>query len=156
MTTNLPFNTFVTTLPVANTPSMSGDMLAIVQNGSTKNLNITGLLLTARQKQNVATSAINYTLVATDSGTYFDNSGATGEVDFTLMTLTAGFWAGFTVMASQTLKILAPAGATLNMGTASGTSLVSSLPYSFVSLFAPHGATTQWVVDRIIGTWTLS
>src|SRR5205823_1441255 len=56
-----------------------------------------------------ASKTANYTIVAGDSGSYFDNSGSTGEVDFTLPAYAAGLQYCFTVTAAQILKVIAPA-----------------------------------------------
>jgi hypothetical protein len=48
-------------------------------------------------------------VLATDSNTYFDNTGSSGEVDFTLPAYAAGLCYCFAVTSAQTLKVIVPA-----------------------------------------------
>jgi hypothetical protein len=95
-----------------------------------------------------ASKTANYTLTAVDSGTFFDNTGASGSVTFTLPTETSGFNACFAVVAAQTVKVAAPGGVTITLGTttsASGGNVQLSGIGSSLCLYAPQGATANWL-----------
>lgn len=60
------------------------------------------------------TKTANYTLVANDNFSQFDNAGAAGEVDFTLPPVSVnGYAVGFRAVAAQTLKVISAEGANL-------------------------------------------
>lgn len=59
----------------------------------------------------VVAKTANYTVVSTDAGTLFTNTGAAGAVTFTLptaSTLLAGWWIEVHVTADQTVTITTP------------------------------------------------
>lgn len=98
-----------------------------------------------------------YTVAAGDSGTHFDNIGATGSVVLTLPTAAAGLNYCMAVYASFTLEALAQTGDKIASGTtegASGGNIQSASPYDSVC-FEAHG-TNQWVVTSQTGTWTVN
>jgi hypothetical protein len=105
------------------------------------------------------TKTANYIVLAGDSGTTFDNGGASGEVDFTLPAWAAGLRYIFIVATAQILKIIAPAGIHIAIGGANSVAagnVVSSAVFSAVELAAPNGASGQWVAIAMTGTWTVN
>lgn len=110
-------------------------------------------------KLTVLSKTANYSLLATDSWSVFDNAGASGSVIFTLPTAAAGLNFGFTVVAAHTLEVLAPASSFIAIGgsnSAAAGNIQSSTPYSHVHLYVPTGSTTQWVARSLMGTWTVN
>lgn len=106
----------------------------------------------------------NYAIVAADSGKTFTNSGAAGEVDFTLPVAAVGLQFSFSLNAAQVLKIL-PGNGTDQIGTAS----TATVPATGVPNTAGHGidasaigatVTLQctkvglWSVMSSAGAWT--
>ena len=121
----------------------------------TFNLNTTG---TAQFKVKESTKTTNYSVLSTDSGTYFDNTGAAGEVDFSLPTYAAGLRYCFTTTAAQILKVIAPASAKIAIGTtnsATAGNVTASAVYSAVCIFATS-VSNQWAADRTTGSWTVN
>ncbi len=121
----------------------------------TFNLNTTG---TAQFKVKEATKTSNYSVLSTDSGTYFDNTAAAGEVDFTLPAYAAGLRYCFTATAAQILKVIAPASAKIAVGTtnsATAGNITASAVYSAVCLYATS-VSNQWAADGTTGSWTVN
>jgi hypothetical protein len=111
-----------------------------------------GLLVTA-------TKTSNYSVLAADSGTVFDNTGAVGSVTFTLPAESDGLYYGFTVVAAQPVVVLAPGGVHIAFGpinSAAAGNLTCSTPFATLSVYAPKGATTQWVVRWSMGNWNVT
>lgn len=75
-------------------------------------------------KQQVAKTA-NYQILSTDNGTLFTNSGAGGEVDFTLPAIANGYVFGFRVYADQILKVISTEGTNMVAFNNAGASNVS-------------------------------
>jgi len=102
----------------------------------------------------------NYSVLSADSNTTFDNGGAASEVDFALPAVSVGLHYCFVVAASQTVKVIAGAGATIALGTANSTvagNVTGSLPSSALCLGAINGASSQWVINGPpVGAWTLN
>lgn len=99
----------------------------------------------------------NYNILSADSGTQFDNIGASGEVDFTLPTAAAGLKYGFIVKAAQVLKIIAGASTIIAIGTsisASAGNIQANTAYSAVQVEAI--STTEWVATAVTGSWTVT
>jgi len=122
---------------------------------ATFNLNTTG---TAQFKVKEATKTSNYSVLSADSGTYFDNTGAVGEVDFTLPAYAAGLRYCFTTTTAQILKVIAPASAKVAIGTtnsATAGNITASAVYSAVCIFATS-VSNQWAADRTTGSWTVN
>lgn len=113
---------------------------------------------TFQSKDLRASKTANYTVVAADTGTQFDNIGAAGEVDFTLPTAAVGLKYGFTVKAAQVLKVIAGSSTIIAIGTsisASAGNIQASAAYSSVQLEAI--STTEWVATSgASGTWTVT
>lgn len=104
-----------------------------------------------------ASKTANYTVLSTDSNTQFDNTGAAGEVDFTLPTAASGLRYGFTVKANQVLKVIAGASTTISIGATSSASagnISANTKYAHVELEAI--STTEWVAFSSTGTWTVT
>lgn len=112
-----------------------------------------GLLL-----QNVVVAKTgNYTVLTTDTNKHFDNTGAGGEVDFTLPAAASGLQYCFAVTAAQTLKVIANTGDKIAIGTsnsAASGNISNNAVYGSVCLEA-HG-TGQWFATSHEGTWTVT
>lgn len=106
----------------------------------------------------VSAKTANYTILASESGKTFTNTGAAGEVDFTLPVATPGLRFTFALKVAQQIKIL----------TGNGTDQVA-LPSTGVPGTAGHGITCStagptvvlectstgiWSVVGFTGTWT--
>lgn len=101
----------------------------------------------------------NYTVVGTDNGATFDNTGATGEVDFTLPAEANNMNFTFCVVAAFTVKVIAPTGVKIAIGasnSAAAGNVSNATPFGCVTLYSPNGATTQWVARNSTGTWTVT
>jgi len=110
------------------------------------------------QQVPVAAKTTNYALLATDSGTCFDNAAASGEVDFTLPTPAPGLNYCFVVATAQTLKIITPSGTNIAIDTsnsASGGNITASSAFASVTLVALN--TTQWATRAVSSpsSWTV-
>jgi len=104
-----------------------------------------------------ASKTANYSVLAADTFTEFDNIGAAGTVTFTLPTPAVGLVFGFAVMAAYNLIIQAPGGSFVYMGTvpsSSGGSLTSSSVGSYV--YFKCRSSTVWVVQTVSGTWSVA
>ena len=99
------------------------------------------------------TKTANYTIVASDNFTHFDNTGATGEVDFTLPAIANGYFFGFTGMVAQTLKVISAEGTNivaLNNASASSVSLATGGQQIGASLRVySNPAGTKWIVENV-------
>lgn len=97
----------------------------------------------------------NYTVTTADAGKIFSNTGAAGEVDFTLPAATVGLQYQFALAAAQTTKIL-PNG-TDQIGTLS----TSTVPATGVMNTAGHGfsanavGATAWLLCVKAGQWSV-
>jgi hypothetical protein len=103
-----------------------------------------------------ASKTARYAVQPVDSGTAFDNAGATGEVDFLLPTEADGLNFCFTVIAPHALRIIAPAPASIAIGAGRsppGGKAEAVAPFSSLCLFSPHGARSQWVAKSATGHW---
>lgn len=99
----------------------------------------------------------NYSVLAGDTSTHFDNIGAAGEVDFALPTGAVGLTYTFTVKAAQVLKVIAAASTTISIGastSASAGNISASGAYASVTIYAI--STTEWVAKSSTGTWTVT
>jgi hypothetical protein len=121
-----------------------------------------GVSLTATafpgQKALQATKTGNYSVLAGDSNTSFDNTGASGAVTFTLPSYAAGLRYCFTVTAAQTLEVLAPASNHIAIGTtnsAAAGNIQASAPYSTACVVATS-VSNQWAATSTTGSWTVN
>lgn len=99
----------------------------------------------------------NYSVLALDTGTQFDNIGASGEVDFTLPTAAIGLKYGFIVKAAQVLKIIAGSSTIIAIGSsisASAGNIQANVAYASVQIEAI--STTEWVATAVTGSWTVT
>ncbi len=99
----------------------------------------------------------NYVVLGSDNGTTFDNTGAVAEVDFTLPTEGSNLNFSFCVVATQIVKVIAPASTKVSFGavnTGNAGSLQSSTPFNCISVYSPQAATTQYVTKSAIGDWS--
>lgn len=118
-----------------------------------------GCSTTIQTKETLATKTSNYPIVSGDSGTIFDNTGAVGEVDFTLPSYAAGLKYCFTVAAAQTLKVIAPASNKIAIGTtnsATAGNVTANAVYSTLCLYATS-VSNQWAAKSLTGgPWTVN
>lgn len=99
----------------------------------------------------------DYGVLVAESGTIFNNIGATGTVNLTLPVAEKDLRYGFLVDASFELGVIAQAGESIAVGStnsAAGGSAVSNIPFSFLSLGCHKAG--QWVADRSVGAWTVT
>ena len=85
------------------------------------------------------------------------NEAAAGAINFTLPTATAGLTYEFYIQAAQELKVTAAAGDTIrNAGTVSAAAgdIKASTVGNLVKIVAING--TEWIVETITGTWTIT
>jgi hypothetical protein len=99
----------------------------------------------------------NYTDLSADSGTVFHNTGATGEVDFSLPAASVGLTYTFIVQTAQLLKVIGSGSSTIAIGSsisATGGNIGSSTPYSAIRLIAI--SSTEWVTVGNDGFWDVT
>lgn len=134
----------------------TGNVLKV--NGSSITAVTGGGSTVALSQRLVAAKTANYTVLLADSGTFFTNTGASGEVDFTLETPVAGARHTFYVDAVQTVKIIATGSATINFqGTVSTTNgnILSAVNGNVITLIAIDS--THWVCEaRTPTSWTVN
>lgn len=103
----------------------------------------------------------DYTVVAADNLSLFDNTGAAGAINFTLPTLANGYMFGFRVQADQSVTVTSAAG---NDMIAYNDVSASSVAFStgsqkiggMVVVYSNPGA-TKWIVEnRSAGTNTIT
>jgi len=102
------------------------------------------------------TKTANYQIVSTDNFTIFDNTGAGGEVDFTLPAIANGYYFGFRLMAAQTLKVSSKEGSNL-VGTSLTQTFVSGANIGAGFEIYSNSLGTKWLVSNLSsGTQTLT
>lgn len=94
----------------------------------------------------------NYTVLPSDNGKLFTNTGASGAVTFTLPTRAAGYKLGFFVVADQNVTVSSAAGddmVTVNDASADSVAFSTSNEKigAYVVLFT-NAAGTKWYVDK--------
>ena len=100
------------------------------------------------------TKTSNYTIVANDNYTLFDNTGATGTVVLTLPTLANGYFFGAHCKAAQILRFTSAAGSDV-IGTSLTDSSVSVTAIGgLIAIYSNPGA-TKWIVEQR-GTQTIT
>jgi hypothetical protein len=107
----------------------------------------------------VVTKTENYAILATDNQTTFDNGGASGPVVLSLPPAAPGLRYSFVVASPQMLVVLAADGDVISIGTgesSTGGNAQSDVPFSFLSLIVPNGASGQWVASGSFGAWVLT
>lgn len=106
--------------------------------------------------RNIIAKTANYVVLSGDVGTFFTNTGAIGEVDFTLPAWAQGLWFEFMVTAAQILKIILPAASTLYLGT-NVTSAAGNISDNQVGSTVQVVATDVsdvWMAVAITGAWS--
>ena len=100
----------------------------------------------------------NYTALATDNYTLFDNTGAAGEVDITLPPIANGYFFGLRAQVAQTFKFISNEGTNI-VGTTASQSQASVAAIGGViwiySTPGPAGNALKWVVEQH-GTQTIT
>lgn len=96
----------------------------------------------------------NYTAVATDNFTMFDNTGAGGEVDITLPPIANGYLFGLRAQTAQTFKFISNEGGNMVGTTATQTSASVSAIGGVVYIYT-NPAGTKWIVEQH-GTQTIT
>jgi hypothetical protein len=100
------------------------------------------------------TQTANYTVLGTDAGTLFDNTGATGAVKFTLPTLASGNGRVFGFLAAAAQNITIASNETTNIiydNNASGSSVALSTPGDIIGgllVFYTNPAGTKWIMEK--------
>ena len=92
------------------------------------------------------TKTANYTIVATDNFTLFDNTGATGTVALTLPVIANGYCFGLFAIASQTFRFTSNEGSNMVVDTATRTSATVSAIGGLIVVYTNPGA-TKWIVE---------
>lgn len=100
------------------------------------------------------TKTANYTIVAGDNFTMFDNTGAAGEVDLTLPAIANGYLFGLRAQAAQTFKFISNEGSNI-VGTTATQSSVSVAAIGGVIYIYSNAAGTKWIVEQH-GTQTIT
>lgn len=95
----------------------------------------------------------NYTIQANETGSAFTNTGASGEVDFTLPTAVAGLWFLFAVTANQVVKVVTSGGAKINNATTSLNAATPAVGVQMAKVICVDG--TNWNAFTN-GTFTLT
>lgn len=111
--------------------------------------------------QNEVAKTANYTLVASDNGTLFTNTGAAGEVDFTLPAIANGYVFGFKAVANQTIKVVSAEGANIvAFNNAAATSVAFSTGGSIigggVKVYSNAAGTKWYVANESAGANTVT
>jgi hypothetical protein len=86
----------------------------------------------------------NYTVLATDNFTLFDNAGAGGEVDLTLPAIANGYCFGLRCQAASVFKFISNEGSNIVAATATNTSVSVTAIGGFIVLFT-NPAGTKWI-----------
>lgn len=89
----------------------------------------------------------NYTILATDNFTLFDNTGAGGEVDLTLPAIANGYFFGLSCRVAQVFKFISNEGSNVVSATATNNNVSVTAIGGFIGIFSNPGATKWIVVD---------
>lgn len=101
--------------------------------------------------QEVAKTA-NYTVLASDRGTLFTNTGASGAVTFTLPAVAPGLVYEFLVTADQNVLITAPAAIVFSANNSASTTLAFQTSSERIGghlLYYTNAAGTKWYVQNL-------
>lgn len=104
------------------------------------------------------TKTANYTVLATDNFTLFDNTGAAGEVDLTLPAIANGYCFALKATVAQTFKFISNEGSNMVVDTATR-STVSVANIGAGVMVYTNAAGTKWIIENIsagVGTQTVS
>ena len=94
-----------------------------------------------------ATKTADYTIVAADNFTMFDNTGAAGTVVLTLPTLANGYFFGLRCSAAQVFRFTSAAGSDV-IGTSLTNSSVSVTAIGGVIYIYSNPGATKWIVEQ--------
>lgn len=103
----------------------------------------------------IVVKTANYQLLSSDSIKTFTNTGAVGEVDFTLPTWSLGLSFNVVISTAQTVKIVAGAGSTIQLSTLSttiGGDIFTAIVGCAVTVTAVSN--NLWIATNIAGPWT--
>lgn len=100
------------------------------------------------------TKAVNYSVVATDNFTMFDNIGAVGEVDLTLPAIANGYFFALRAQVAQVFKFISNEGGNI-VGTAATNTSASVAAIGGVIYIYSNSAGTKWIVEQH-GTQTIT
>lgn len=93
------------------------------------------------------TKTANYSIVASDNYTMFDNTGAAGEVDLTLPAIANGYFFALRAQVAQVLKFISNEGTNI-VGTSATNSSVSVTAIGGVIYVYSNPAGTKWIVEQ--------
>lgn len=100
------------------------------------------------------TKTADYTIVASDNFTMFDNTGAGGTVVLTLPTIANGYLFGLRAQAAQTFRFTSSEGSNV-VGTSATNSSVSVAAIGGVIYIYSNPGATKWIVEQH-GTQTIT
>ena len=100
------------------------------------------------------TKTANYTILATDNFTLFDNTGAAGEVDLTLPAIANGYYFALRAQVAQVFKFISNEGSNI-VGTSATNSNCSVTAIGGVIYIYTNPAGTKWIVEQH-GTQTIT
>lgn len=100
------------------------------------------------------TKTANYTIVAGDNYTLFDNTGAAGTVVLTLPAIANGYFFGICATVAQVLRFTSNEGSNV-VGTSATNSSVSVTAIGGVIWIYSNAAGTKWIVEQH-GTQTIT
>lgn len=121
-----------------------------------------GLLMDSNQrisqvKHQAASKTANYTVLAADSFTDFDNAGAAGVVTFTLPTAALGLNFTFSAVVAQQIKVQAGGSDAISMSgnsKAAGGLLTGPAATQGASVTIKCTSANMWTVTAFQGTWS--
>ena len=93
------------------------------------------------------TKTANYTIVASDNFTMFDNTGAGGTVVLTLPAIANGYMFGLTATVAQVLRFTSAEGSNV-IGTSATQTSVSVTAIGGVIWIYSNAAGTKWIVEQ--------
>jgi hypothetical protein len=101
--------------------------------------------------QRFQTKTTNYSILASDNGSHFDNTGAGAPVTFTLPPIANGLFFGFTVVAGQNLAVTSFEGTNIvAFNNASASTLTFSTAGALIGgmiRFYTNPGATKWLVE---------
>jgi len=144
---------YVPTRPTQSPPYPDTGYFVFINGGATRKIPGGGLQAARR----LTTKTLNYTLLTTDAGNVFDNTGAGGIVILTLPPWVADpnlkFY--FMVTAAQMLRIKAPSPAKIAndvTNSAAAGYIQNNQPFCALCL-VPTSVVDQWAVESATGNW---
>ena len=154
-TNTVPVVTSSNTITYEGVPNAALVNASTTVNGQTCSL---GSSCTVGAAPTQTTKTSNYTIVSGDNGTWFNNTGASAAVTFTLpATPATSQFNCFLTTAAHTLEILAPASTTINVGptaSAAAGNMQQGALYNTVCLVSI--SSTVWAATAMTGTWTVN